>query len=207
LLKSAIAQFRAQDYPAKHLVIVEDGPEKNRDLLDSEPEFTYVHLGADRLSIGRKRNEAIALAAPGLIAHWDDDDWNSPHRLSTQVAELEKARAVICGLDRLLFFDGQSAWLYRSIDPAWIAGGTLIYQRAVWEAQPFADRSNGEDTLFSRAAFADGLKTVRVPNERLYVARIHEGNTARKVPDAQWSQYDASRVRRLIGNWGTAWAA
>ena len=207
-LRAAIGHFSAQDYPAKRLVIVEDGRESNVDLLDVVPpgvpveflnQITYVYLDGPRRTIGEKRNRACEIAGAGLIAHWDDDDWHHPRRLSIQIAAMRAAGARLCGMDRLVFYDGAQAWLYRSDDPNFLAGGSLIYERALWRDQPFEHRSNGEDTLFVRAALGRDVKIAKVANEKLYVARVHAGNTAPKnTADRQWGGFDVQRVRRWI---------
>lgn len=203
-LRRAIALFAAQDYPRKRLLIVEDGAEHNGDLVPADIPSAYMHLGAERRTIGEKRNIACEKSPDGLIAHWDDDDWHSPKRLSAQIAAMQQENADLCGLDRLIFFDGKKAWLFQCIDANWLAGGSLIYKRSLWEAQPFERQSNGEDTTFVRTAWVRDTIITAVGDEKLYVARVHAGNSAPKAPDCQWIGYDAARVRRMIGEGAAA---
>ncbi len=51
------------------------------DLVAGVPGVRYLQL-PQRASIGAKRNLACAEARGELIAHWDDDDWYAPARLS-----------------------------------------------------------------------------------------------------------------------------
>ena len=51
-----------------------------------------VYLRRDqRSSVGVKRNLACEHAEGELIAHFDDDDWYAPNRLSIQVAALRES--------------------------------------------------------------------------------------------------------------------
>lgn len=100
----AIEYFLRQDYPARELVIVDDGPVSVESLVPADPRIVYVRRPTRR-SVGDKRNLACELARGELIAHWDDDDWYAPRRLSNQVAALRESGARICGLRDLLYFD------------------------------------------------------------------------------------------------------
>ncbi len=105
----AIKLFLAQDYPQDrcHLLIVEDGSDNCADLVReanrSAERVFHAHLGYTKRSIGAKRNAACSAAAGDLIAHWDDDDWHSPTRLSTQVTALIEARGRV--LPRRILID------------------------------------------------------------------------------------------------------
>ena len=87
----SVRYFLRQDYPAKELVIVDDGPEPVSDLLPADPRIVYHRLEA-RTVLGAKRNLACELARGSVIVHWDDDDWASPERVSVQVAALNRGR-------------------------------------------------------------------------------------------------------------------
>ena len=55
------------------------------------------------------------LSRGALIAHWDDDDWQAPDRLSRQVQALRDSNAMVTGSRQLLHYDLMrgEAWLYR----------------------------------------------------------------------------------------------
>src|SRR5690349_11912252 len=91
-VSQAISYFLRQDYRPRELIVVDDGEDAVGDLVPSDDQVRYVRL-EQRLSLGAKRNLACGLARGELIAHWDDDDWSAPHRLSAQVEQLLDAQA------------------------------------------------------------------------------------------------------------------
>jgi glycosyltransferase involved in cell wall biosynthesis len=203
----AVDCFLAQDYPERELVVLDDGREPIRDLLPDDPRIRYERLGR-QLVIGAKRNRACGLARGELIAHWDDDDWSAPGRLSAQVAALERAGAAVTGLRSLHFLDpvARRAWLYtyppRSSRP-WVAGGSLCYRRKFWKAHPFQEVAVGEDTRF---VWARGTRVLALERRDLYVAMMHSGNTSPKRPRApRWTAARAGDVEKLLGGHAAAY--
>jgi glycosyltransferase involved in cell wall biosynthesis len=196
----AVAQFLAQDYPHRELIVVDDGGDSIADLLPQDPRVRLIR-SAGRMTVGEKRNRGCEAARGALVAHWDDDDWMAPHRLRYQVGELVRTGADVCGLSRLYFYDpaGRRAWqyVYPQEGRPWLAGGTLCYRKSVWHAHRFADVSEGEDTRF-----VWGLRDVKLlslDDETFYVATIHDRNTSRKrLADRRYRTVAASVVERLI---------
>src|SRR4029079_6432123 len=109
-------------------------------------------------------------------------DWMAPHRIRTQVAALRREGADLCGLRRLLFHDLARGppWIYEY--PAnrqpWLAGGTLLYTRAIWQRTPFSAVGVGEDTRFVWGPH--GGRVFALPDLCCYVALIHAANTSPK---------------------------
>src|SRR5262245_25074165 len=93
--------FLRQDYEPRELLVLDDGLESIADLLPRDPRIRYVRL-ARRHTLGEARNAGCELAAGELIAHWDDDDWHAPHRLSAQVHELTGRDADACVITEVL---------------------------------------------------------------------------------------------------------
>jgi glycosyltransferase involved in cell wall biosynthesis len=147
----AIRMFLAQDYPNKELVILDDGLDCIADIVPSEEKIRYIRH-PPRASIGRKRNLACIEARGEIIAHWDDDDWYASRRLSLQVEAIQRTGALICGLNRVFFFDQATrrAWeyVYPKHSSDWVYGATLCYHKSVWRKHPFHDVAFGEDTYF-----------------------------------------------------------
>ncbi len=170
----AIAYFQRQDYPHRELIVLDDGEDRVADLIPADPRIRYVALDG-RLVLGDKRNRACELARGEVIAHWDDDDWQAPHRLSYQVGELLARDAGVCGPGRLLFVDPAAgrAWLYTGCGGArpWVAGSGLCYRRELWERNPFDAVGVGEDNRFIWGPRAE--RPLVLDDHRFLVATIH----------------------------------
>src|SRR5947209_4607027 len=108
----AIWYFLRQDYPARELIVVDDGEDSIADLIPNDARIRYVRLDTS-MSLGDKRNAACALGQGLYIAHWETDDWIGPQRLSTQVAAIEASCADVCSVDTLLHLrlETGEAWL------------------------------------------------------------------------------------------------
>jgi hypothetical protein len=71
--------------------------------LPDDPRIRYIATGAPLRSIGAMRNEACQLARGEIVAHWDDDDWYGPQRLTRQVEGIRSGEASdISGIPVLL---------------------------------------------------------------------------------------------------------
>jgi predicted O-methyltransferase YrrM len=201
-MAQAVRYFLRQDYPARELIVIDDGGAPARQLLPADPRIHYVHLPA-RHSVGSKRNIACDLAHGEIIAHWDDDDWSAPWRLSYQLEELLRLRfKAICGLAQVRFYSPLASAAWRYVYPAaerpWVHGGTLCYYRALWQAQPFLDLSEGEDNAFVWSAPAEEIAALG--DDSFYVGLVHPGNSSEKRTDgSRWCPYPEALVRRQLG--------
>ncbi|MGC2202358.1 MAG: filamentous hemagglutinin N-terminal domain-containing protein, partial [Stellaceae bacterium] len=204
----AIRLFLEQDYPTKELVVIDDGEDCVADLIPKHRQVRYLRLG-QRQSVGVKRNLACTAAHGDLIAHWDDDDWYAPWRLSRQVAEILNGKSDFCGLARMLFFDpaAQRAWEY--VYPAgaapWVYGATFCYRKSIWQQSPFPDVTGIEDNLFI-ANLAPGVRLRAVPETRMFVGLVHGANSSpKRTDDPLWRPRPIRRIRRVVGsNWAQA---
>jgi glycosyltransferase involved in cell wall biosynthesis len=204
--RSFVAQsvhyFLRQDYPAKELIIVDDGPEPVNDLLPADHRITYHRLDV-RTVLGTKRNLACELARGTIIVHWDDDDWASPQRVRVQVAALTRGDADICGVASLLYYDpaSSSAWRFTWPDRLrpWAAGPSLCFRKELWARSPFPAVATGEDTRF---VFSPAVRRVAdVQAAGCIVGIIHGRNTAPKpVHGAHWTPVPVSEVESLLGS-------
>ncbi|MDQ3669761.1 MAG: glycosyltransferase, partial [Actinomycetota bacterium] len=199
---AAIRAFLRQDYEHRELLIVDDGTEPVEDLVPDDPRMRYERVPR-RMRLGAKRNLACRLAAGEVIAHWDDDDWSAPWRLTYQVTELLETGADVCGLNNIFFFDPRTGRAWRYVHPPkgsrpWVAGGTLCYTKSFWRGHSFAEINVGEDTRF----VWDGrpkITTLQDPN--FYIAMIHPRNTSPKRPPGnRWRRADAEAVTRLLAD-------
>jgi hypothetical protein len=203
LVPRAVQQFLSQDYPRRELIVIDDGHDIVADLIPPDPRIRYVRLER-RVPLGAKRNTACQLAQGELIVHWDDDDWMAPWRIAYQARAMrEHPDADICGLAHVLFYDPtrRRAFEYapEPTAPRWVAGGTMCYRRAWWEAHRFADIDRGEDTRFVRAVPPDRI--LPLSDQRFYVATMHVGSmTAKRIRPPRWQPRDVEAVERLMAN-------
>ena len=198
----AVEYFLRQDYPNKELVVVDDGADAVADLMPADARVRYFRLEGRR-TVGAKRNFACEQARGEVIAHWDDDDWHAPHRLSYQVGAMLEGRADVCGINALLFYDpGRgSAWkyVYPPRQKTWLSGSTLCYTRAFWESNRFEHVDVGEDARFVWKGRAGRL--LALPDAAFHVGIIHPGNVSPKqTGGAYWRPHPVGEVRTLLGD-------
>ena len=198
----AIRLFLAQDYPNKELVVVDDGEDSVADLIPKHRQIRYLRLD-NRQSTGAKRNLACTVASGGIIAHWDDDDWYAPWRLSYQVAETVNGKADFSGLARLLFFDPaiRRAWeyVYPAGAPSWVYGATFCYRKSVWRKSPFPDVTGVEDNVF--IANLTGVRLRALPETGMFVGLVHSANSSpKRTEDPLWRPQPIDRIRRVVGS-------
>lgn len=179
----ALASWAAQDYPSRELIVVDDGAEPVGDLVEAVPGARYLRLTA-RASIGEKRNLACRAARGAIIAHWDDDDFYAPDRLSYQCEPIVSGRADITGLENryvLQLPEGRfwttTARVHRRMFVGDIHGGTLVYRRSLVErGAVYPHTSLAEDAEFLRAAMARGARLTRLENPGVFVYVRHGRN-------------------------------
>lgn len=97
-----------QTYPNRELVIVNEGPSTYQTeitaLVSGRPDVRLIFLDG-RYTLGALRNISIALAHGDLFVQWDDDDFNTPERLSVQYNYLSKHPAKrVCYLSDQLHY-------------------------------------------------------------------------------------------------------
>lgn len=188
-LALSLKAFAAQDYPAKELIVMDDGSDPVADLVETISAARYVRLPA-RTSIGAKRNLACAEARGAIIAHWDDDDWYSSQRLRRQVAPLLAGEADLTGLENsfMLELPGGQFWntqesLHRRMFVGDVHGGTLVFWKRLFsEGVRYPPRNIAEDAGFIQTAVRNGKQLVRVRNDGLFVYMRHGGNAWRFKP-------------------------
>jgi O-antigen biosynthesis protein len=180
----SIRYFQRQDYPARELIILDDGTDDLRDQIPGDHRIRYVRMGP-RLSIGAKRNRGCELARGSIIAQWDDDDWYAPERLSAQVAPILAGEAEISGLKADVFFD-LTRWgfwtctpdLHRRLFIEDVHGGTLVFSRHCWEQLArYPDCSLAEDAGFLHQAVQRGARLCRLANGGMFIYLRHAGNS------------------------------
>jgi glycosyltransferase involved in cell wall biosynthesis len=179
-LSQAIDAFLQQDYPAKELLIVDDGVSIQHLIPEGSPILLIRTVPA---TVGRKRNIACNMARGSLICHWDDDDIYFRHRISEQVLALEESGADITGYSDMLFVDeaNQKAWQFMGHED-YAVGVSFCYRKRFWEGRKFPDVNVSEDNEFIRD-LPKGSLAIRNSNQ--IIARIHPGNTVEKAAGVQ----------------------
>ncbi len=201
MVERAIAYFQRQDYPARELVILDDGADRVGDLIPPDPRIRYEQ--SDRpLSLGAKRNALCEAARGSLIVHWDDDDWSAAHRLRYQVRELERSGADVSGAASQLYLQigTHRAWRYAHPQPqraSWAAGNTLCFTVERWRRHRFPEISLGEDVQF----LADRSQRLHILGDwRFLVGIIHSANASPKRTDnAWWHPVPVAEVEGVLG--------
>ena len=178
----AIAYFQRQDYPARELVIVHredaDVPEGA-----AGPGVRIVRTG--EASIGAMRNAAVEAARGDIIAHWDDDDWHGPRRLSRQAVPILQGVADITGFNDTLFmvvptreFWSVSPELHARLFVEDISGGTMMFRREIWRRSgPYPRISLREDAELLIRAMRGGARLCRLRGRDDYLYVRHGRNT------------------------------
>jgi len=184
----ALGHFARQDYPQRELIVVDDGTDPVADLCEGAAGVRYIHL-PDRTSIGAKRNLALRHARGQFIAHWDDDDWYAPGRLSYQVAPLLSGAADLTGLFNsfVLELPCGDFWtvhpnLHRRLFVGDVHGGTLVYRRDIIAlGLRYPETNLAEDAALIRQALRRGRRLLRLDNKGVFVYVRHGSNA--------WQQY------------------
>jgi glycosyltransferase involved in cell wall biosynthesis len=182
-LPLALESFRAQDYPARELIIVDDGADAVRDLVEGAPGVRYLRLPA-QASIGEKRNLACAAAQGAIIAHWDDDDWYAPNRLWHQIAPLLSGQADLTGLENSYVLELPAVRFWRTLAGLHarmfignVHGGTLVYwKRLILEGLRYPAINLAEDAALIDAALRSRKRLARLPNNGVFVYVRHGRN-------------------------------
>jgi O-antigen biosynthesis protein len=180
----AVDLFLRQDYPERELIVVDDGDDHLNEQLPNDPRIRYLRVPPG-LTIGAKRNRACEIARGDIIAHWDDDDWYAPTRLSVQATPLCAGDAEITGLRGGVILDlpRWEFWqttpeLHRRLFVQDVHGGTLMFRRRVWEEiARYPNRSLAEDAIFLQRCVQRRARLVAVPNDGQFVYLRHAANS------------------------------
>lgn len=196
----AIRYFLGQDYPHKELIIIDDGADCIEDLVPKHNNIRYYRL-LKRHNLGAKLNQACQHANGDFIAHWDDDDWYAPRRLSYQISALQQSGKAICGINQLLYFDLEKKRAYQYVYPKnqrpWLLGSSLCYKKALWEKLYFAEVNVGMDGLFLRATPPDQVKVLEDSNFSVFM--IHSDNVSPKYTgDSWWQSFAVEDIQQIM---------
>ena len=198
----AIRYFLRQEYEPKELIIIDDGTDAIEDLIPDVPFIRYYRLH-HKISLGAKLNLACSYASGTVIAHWDDDDWYAPRRITYQVTALLTEEKDLCGINHLLYYDLRTGNAYQYIYPPnqrlWLLGSSLCYVKELWNKNKFADINVGMDGLFVWAASSNRVTVLSDPS--ISVHMIHDNNISPKKTDGDWwHSYPPEEIYKIITN-------
>ena len=183
-VKLALEHFAQQSWPARELIVVDDGADPVEDLVRGAPDVRYLRL-ARKTTIGGKRNLACREARGTLIAHWDDDDFYGPDRLRRQVEPILRGEADLTGLtmSHVLHLDSGQFWtakreLHKRMFVGDVPGGTLMYRESLLRSGlRYPEVNLAEDAALIQQATARGHRLLRVETPGLFVYVRHGKNT------------------------------
>lgn len=196
----AIQYFMRQSYANKELIIVDDGTDPIDDLVPEIDAIRYYRLDK-KITLGEKLNLACEYAKGDVIAHWDDDDWYAPFRISYQSAALQTSGSDVCGINHLLYLNLSTKNAYQYTYPSdqrtWLLGSSLCYFKSTWKQNPFAPIDVGMDALFVWARPSDSVKNLE--NYEISVHMIHEDNVSPKKTDGiWWHSYPLEGIQNIM---------
>lgn len=183
-IPQAIRSYQSQTYPAKELLIVDNGDDRTESLIPSDdPSIRYLRVTGPRTT-GEMRNLCGMHARGGILCHFDSDDWSAPERVTDQVTRLGTF-GVVTGYHTMFFYDVRDGRCYHwqgSVATIRYALGTsLCYRKEWWLKHPFQSIRIGEDIRFFQRAYREAHRLVQtVPAGALMVARVHDHQTCRK---------------------------
>lgn len=184
MLPDALRSYRHQDYPAKELLVVNDGSP----LASVVQDVRVVNLPdrTESWTIGEKRNVGIREAHGEFLAVWDDDDLSLPWRLKSQVQVAIEHNAD-CVLTDNLYVSDENLNLVGSCNRGIrniVYASALIRRNAMVRAGGY-DRTNyGEDVgLVSRIRYLVRGNIVTMQEPTFYVLRRHSGSTRMIIGD------------------------
>lgn len=174
-LPDAISSYRAQEYPNKELVIINDGEPLPR--IDGA---LVVNLPrrANRWTIGEKRNAGVRMARGEFVATWDDDDISLPNRLSDQMSCAVENGADYVLADYMHVADEEmriAGVCARKLAP--VMGSALIKRNMLVRVGGYEILDYGEDVQMMEKCRILGRATIVVmDNCKFYVMRRHGNN-------------------------------
>lgn len=173
MLPHVYRSFAHQDLGACEWIVVDDSERPSAFMQGlGDARVVYRHV-PQRMSVGARRNLAVALARAEVIAHFDDGEYYAPDYLRVMCAQLGARRADIVKLSAFFLYSriyGQFAWwdllrksglhfhwspqpmtaLNFPVDHRAFAdnhsgyGFSYVYTKRLWAAGPFESGSHDE---------------------------------------------------------------
>lgn len=189
-LAAAIESVAAQSYPARELIVVDDGS------TDSSPAVARTQPGVKLIEqrnrgVAAARNAGIAAAQGEFLAFLDQDDLWVPRKLELQMAAMlaDPEVGYVTGRQVMFLDEGlpPPAWLKPALldrpTPA-PQPGTVLVRRSTFERIGTFDESydTSSDAEWFFRAKDRGVKTVAL-DDVLLRKRVHDENELSRVKD------------------------
>ena len=173
-LPAAIAMWRAQTYPNKELIIVQD-----QDCpVGTQPKDVRLITAPSKCGLGKKTNLGCIVASGDIIQKWDDDDIYAPGFLTRGALEFGK-------VDVALWYRFQVAFTDETRElSAFYLGGNFLFRKSVWEKCPFREVPAAIDPYFLQDIRESGFNLGHVTDAlELYTYVRHGQNTWKTMKD------------------------
>lgn len=173
--RTAIACWQTQTWPAKEMVIVDDGDDNRlAEWIAStgDPDIRIIRLPDDGRTLGALRNIAVQKSRGTLVCQWDDDDLYHPLRLEIQCRALLATQSDACFLSMWMMWWPHAGRFAVSGIHSW--EGSVLAKKSKLPAYPELRR--GEDTPAIRKLIANS-KVIHLDQPSLYLYCVHGKNT------------------------------
>ncbi len=180
-LPNLIHQFNYQTYPQEYmeLIILDDSPESNADLIPVQANIKYTHL-PEKLILGRKRNLLNSMTTGDIIVCFDDDDYYSPERVSHAVLKLQSSKCQIAGSSIIhIFYPRLNKILeFGPYAPYHGTNGTMAYTKKYLKTHSYLDdKPQAEEAHFTNN-FSEPM--VQLDPHKVMLCVAHNKNTVEK---------------------------
>ncbi len=141
-ITKAISCFRAQTYPYKELLIINNAHtqfEASGLNIQAEPNVFLIDTPY-RFPAGLARNYGISAANGQILAQFDADYWHAPQRLESQIATMAANSAQVCMLTKTLSYSYYNQKLAYHTNKRGAALGTMVFVRPDKLDYPPADK-------------------------------------------------------------------
>lgn len=165
-------------------------PNRVRELASAYGVENYQLLtAAATVSLGECLNICVQASSGDVLAKMDDDDFYGANYLIDQVNAIGFSRADVVGKQaHYVYFTQRNATMlrfphreHRYTDT--VLGATVVAKREVFEMNPFADLSRGEDTDFLRRALKTGSILYSADRFNYYTVRTGQNHTWQVTDD------------------------
>lgn len=191
----AVADFMAQNWPNKELIIVTEDAAAIHEYLPKSTNMISVVRCTPDTTIGERRNMAVRNSKATHFAIWDDDDRQAPNALSAKLALFsDKTHMVACSEPWYYDLEEELGYHFKHGDRTVMIGGTMVFHRDAWRNYQFPDTSRAEDQMFIRRI---GMHRRAVCTPELTVIGIHSHNTIHKTRTDNWEPLPNNDVAEL----------